>query len=46
MQPEIIQIGSIITRAPEGGEKPPYPEIAKIKDGAIVVEPYILNKYI
>lgn len=46
MQPEIIQIGSIITRSPEGGEKPPYPEIAKIKDGAIVVEPYILNKYI
>lgn len=46
MQPEIIQIANIITRAPEDSSKPSYPEVAKIKDGAIVVEPYIPNKYI
>ena len=46
MQPELIQICDIITIAPDGGEKPSYPEVAKIKDGSIVVEPYLPNKYI
>lgn len=46
MQPEILQISNIITRAPEDGEKPSYPEVAKIKDGNIIVEPYLPNKYI
>lgn len=46
MQPELMQICEIITIAPDGGEKPSYPEVAKIKDGSIVVEPYLPNKYI
>ena len=46
LQPEVLQINEILTIAPEDGIKPSYPEVAKIKDGAIVVEPYLLNKYI
>lgn len=46
LQPEVLQINEILTIAPEDGSKPSYPEVAKIKDGAIVVEPYLLNKYI
>lgn len=45
LQPEILQICGIITISPEDEEKPQYPEVAKIKDGVIVVEPYIPNKY-
>jgi len=26
--------------------KPQYPEVAKIKNGNIIVEPYLANKYI
>ncbi len=46
LQPEILQIGELITRSPEDGLKPQYPEVAKVKDGAIIVEPYLPNKYI
>lgn len=46
LQPEILQIADIITRSPEDIEKPHYPEVAKVKDGAIIVEPYLPNKYI
>ncbi|MBU3196049.1 septum site-determining protein MinC [Clostridium algidicarnis] len=46
LQPEILQIASIITRAPEDSLKPEYPEVAKIKEGSIIVEPYVVNKYI
>lgn len=46
LQPEILKIADIITVAPEDGVKPKYPELAKIKDGMIVVEPYLVNKYI
>ncbi|MDT8715275.1 septum site-determining protein MinC [Clostridium sp. 19966] len=46
LQPEILQIDKLITRSPEDNEKPQYPEVAKIKDGSIVVEPYLLNKYL
>ena len=46
LQPELLQIADIITIAPEDGSKPSYPEVAKIKDGSIVVEPYLPNKYI
>ena len=45
LQPEILQIANIITISPEDEEKPAYPEVAKIKDGVIVVEPYLPNKY-
>ena len=46
LQPEILQIASILTRAPEDSVKPEYPEVARIKDGSIIVEPYLPNKYI
>ncbi|WP_461207238.1 septum site-determining protein MinC [Clostridium sp. DL1XJH146] len=45
LQPALLQIANIMTRAPEG-EKPDYPEIAKIKGSSIVVEPYSINKFI
>lgn len=46
LQPEILQIASVITRAPEDTIKPEYPEVARIKEGSIIVEPYVINKYI
>lgn len=46
LQPEMIQIADILTIAPDDGVKPSYPEIAKIKDNTIVVEPYLPKKYI
>ena len=46
LQPEILKIGDIITISPDDSEKPKYPEVAKIKDDAIIVEPYLTNKYI
>ena len=45
LQPEILKIASRIAMSPDS-EKPTYPEIAKIKDGMITVEPYLANKYI
>ena len=44
LQPEILQIEEIVTIAPEDGIKPSYPELAKIKDDIIVVEPYLPKK--
>lgn len=46
LQPEILQIASIMTRSPEDGLKPKYPEIAKVKDNTVIVEPYLFNKFI
>ena len=46
MQPELMQISDVLTISPDDGLKPSYPEVAKIKDGYIVVEPYLPNKYI
>jgi len=46
LQPEILKIGDIITISPDDSEKPRYPEVARIKDNAIIVEPYLTNKYI
>ena len=46
MQPELMQISDILTVPPDDGIKPSYPKVAKIKDGYIVVEPYLPNKYI
>lgn len=43
--PEILQIGSIVSTSPEG-DKPRYPEVAKLKNGCIEVEPYSINKYV
>ncbi|MEG0237997.1 MAG: septum site-determining protein MinC [Clostridium sp.] len=46
LQPEILKISNIVTLSPDDSEKPEYPEVAKVKDGAIIVEPYLPNKYI
>lgn len=46
LEPEVLQITDMLTISPDDGVKPNYPEVAKIKDGAIVVEPYLPNKYI
>ena len=45
LQPEILKIANRIAMSPDS-EKPTYPEVAKIKDGMITVEPYLANKYI
>ncbi|MGL5415214.1 MAG: septum site-determining protein MinC [Clostridium sp.] len=45
LQPEILKIANRIAMSPDS-EKPTYPEVAKIKDGMITVEPYLENKYI
>lgn len=45
LQPTQLRIASIISRAPDGlVVKPRYPEIAKVKDGSIVIEPCAPNK--
>ncbi|WP_312573537.1 septum site-determining protein MinC [Clostridium sp.] len=46
LEPQIIRIADIMTRAPEDGMKPAYPEVARVKNGNIIVEPYLINKYI
>ncbi|GAA0077294.1 septum site-determining protein MinC [Clostridium sp. CTA-5] len=46
LEPEILKIADVITISPDNIEKPKYPELAKIKDGMIIVEPYLPNKYI
>ncbi|EKQ55098.1 MULTISPECIES: septum site-determining protein MinC [unclassified Clostridium] len=46
LQPEMLKIANIIAMSPDDIEKPSYPELAKIKDGLIIVEPYLPNKYI
>ena len=43
--PEILQINNVVATSPEGN-KPNYPEIAKLKNGYIEVEPYSVNKYV
>lgn len=45
LEPELLQIASIITISPEE-DKPKYPEIARINENFIVVEPYVPNKYL
>ena len=46
LQPKILQIANVVTRAPENDEKPDYPEVAKIKGNTIIVEPYSPNKFL
>lgn len=46
LQPKILKIGDIIAISPDDYEKPRYPEVARVKDKAIIVEPYLTNKYI
>ncbi|MGE5629903.1 MAG: septum site-determining protein MinC [Caulobacteraceae bacterium] len=45
MQPTQLRIGDIITRSPDGlGSKANNPEVAMVRQGAIVVEPYLRSK--
>ena len=46
LQPELLKIAKCMAMSPDDSGKPKYPELAKIKDGAIIVEPYLPNKYI
>lgn len=46
LQPGVLKISNIITVSPDDTDKPSYPEVAKIKNGNIIVEPYLNNKYI
>lgn len=45
LQPEVLKISDKIVLSPDS-DKPMYPEVAKIKNGMIIVEPYLPNKYI
>lgn len=46
LQPEILKIADVFAMSPDDVEKPQYPELAKVKDDVIIVEPYLPNKYI
>lgn len=46
LQPQILQIGDVATRAPEDNIRPQYPEVAKVRGNSIIVEPYLPNKFI
>jgi septum site-determining protein MinC len=45
LQPTQLRIAGYIARAPEGEtEKPPYPEVAYIREGQLFIEPYLPGK--
>ena len=46
LQPGLLKIAKCMAMSPDDTGKPKYPELAKIKDGVIIVEPYLPNKYI
>jgi septum site-determining protein MinC len=47
LQPSLLRIADVIARSPDDNScKPSMPEIARVKDDIIVVEPYLPNKYI
>ncbi len=46
LQLELLKIANVIAMSPDDIEKPSYPELARIRDGLIIVEPYLPNKYI
>lgn len=43
LQPELLKIANVIAMSPDDIEKPSYPELARIRDGLIIVEPYLPN---
>lgn len=45
LEPEVLSIAGVMTISPDEFEKPSYPEVAKLKDGCMIVEPYLPNKY-
>ena len=45
LQPTQLRIGDKIARSPDGGnEEYVLPEIARIRDGEVIIEPYLPNK--
>ncbi|KPU27854.1 septum site-determining protein MinC [Caloranaerobacter sp. TR13] len=45
LQPTQLRIAEIIARSPDGEkDKPKWPEIANIKDGKMLIEPYLTKK--
>lgn len=45
LQPEIMSIAGKITISPDEIDSPGYPEVARLKEDLIIVEPYLPNKY-
>lgn len=45
LQPSILSIADVSSRAPDEKIKPKSPEIAKVKDNYIIIEPYLPNKF-
>jgi septum site-determining protein MinC len=47
LQPSQLRIADIIARAPDDrSERPKMPEVARIQDNFIVIEPYLPHKYL
>lgn len=46
LEPQIMKIANLMTISPDDDIKPSYPEVARIRNGNIVIEPYLVNKYI
>ncbi|MEG2353704.1 MAG: septum site-determining protein MinC [Clostridium sp.] len=46
LQPQLIDIAGVVNRGIEEDDEPYYPEVARLKNNSIVVEPYTPNKYI
>jgi septum site-determining protein MinC len=40
LQPTQLRIAHLISRSPDEGQEPQEPEIARISDGLVVIEPY------
>lgn len=40
MNPVQVRISSFVSRAPDNSKGAPYPEIARLRDGSIIIEPY------
>lgn len=45
LEPEIVSIAGKLTISPDNFEKNKYPEVAKLKNGEIIIEPYLIDKY-
>lgn len=45
LEPEILSIAGVLTISPDEFERSGYPELAKLKDGEMIIEPYLPNKY-
>lgn len=46
MAPELLSIAGKITVSPDNFEKSGYPEVASLRNGEMILEPYLPDKYI